>query len=312
MLDFKSLAIERFGNDYYIADNGKTINYRYKCPFCAKRRGKPDNDYKLYFDIFKGKFFCFKCGARGSFNKLDISTDSVYSELINYVEHYDQNDNEEDDCNMFYISNIKIPDDTVAYNYLIDRGINKELIDYYDIRLGTDEFFGRIIVPNIVYGKEGIWTDMYSARSYINQKPKYMNPGNAKKHNSVFNLHRIKEGGICYVVEGVITAICAGKEACATYGCSPSEEQIDMIVNKDFKEIYCVYDNDEAGLVGQKKLSEMLYEKINKLRTKLYIVNMPENVDAADMGEKLFKEYVYKNRIEYNSGVYDEILSLFI
>lgn len=310
MSDYVNIAVERFGNDFYPKNLSGVSEIRYNCPFCEKRRGKKDDDYKLYFNITNGKWHCFKCGARGRSSVVDLSNDHVYNDLVNLFES-NNIDNDDESDNMFYISNKKIKEGTVAHNYLISRGINEDLIEYYDLRFGIDEFFGRIIVPNIVYGKEGIWTDMYSARSYINQTPKYKNPSNAKKHNSVFNLHRIKEGGICYVVEGAITAICAGKEACATYGCSPSEEQITMIANKNFEEIYCVYDNDEAGIVGQEKLSEMLYNKIDNLRTKLYTVLMPKGIDAADMGESKFKEYVYQNRIEYNFGVYNKIMTLF-
>ena len=312
MNDYFSIAIERFGNDFYPRDISGVSEIRFNCPFCEKRRGKEDGDYKLYFNIVNGKWHCFKCGARGRSDYIEQTSDTIYSELFDYVNSKDEEIDDEDDSNMFYINNIKIKDNTVAYNYLAKRGINRELIDYYDMRLGVDNLFGRIIVPNIVYGKEGIWTDMYSARSYIDQVPKYKNPEGAKKHNSVFNLHRISEGGECYVVEGPITAICAGKDACATYGCSPSEEQIAMIVKKNFEKIYCVYDNDEAGRIGQNKLSEMLYNKIDKLRTKLYVVTMPENIDAADMGEKDFKKYVHENRVEYNPGVYNDILSLFV
>lgn len=311
--DYLNMFIEKFGSNYEIVRGSDEI--RYNCPFCVDKVGKVDKKRKLYANVKKGKFYCFRCGSRGRFDLADLSNDYIYSSLVDTYEsmmgNYDNCD-EDDDSNVFYAKNIKIPDNSVAYRYLKNRGIDRDLIDYYDMRLGVDDLFGRILIPNITYGSNRTWTDMYSARSYINQIPKYKNPLGVRKSKSVFNLHRL-EGGVCYVVEGVITAICAGKEAVALYGCSPSREQITMIVSKEFNEIYCVLDNDEAGRKGNRELSEMLNEEINRSnhRTKLYTVTMPEGIDAADIGEDKFKRYVNLNKKLYLPGVYGNLLSMF-
>ena len=319
------LCIQIFGSNYIGNGPDSTGNLHYNCPFCEKRRGKPDTDGKLYVkvksignrsDLNKlGKFHCFKCNARGRLSKkIEFQSNNlVYDKLmkLSFEDEYE----DEDDNNMFYIPNVEIPHNSIAEKYLIDRGINRSMIDFYDMRLGVGDLFGRIVIPNEIYGNEGIWTNMYSARSYIDSvSPKYKNPKSAEKHNCVFNINSLTKGGVCYVVEGAITAICAGKEACATYGCSPSDTQVRMIVNKELSEIYCVYDNDEAGRIGNSKLSEMLYDEINNrmFRTKLFTVKMPENIDAADMGEVKFKEYVNKHKIlYYPKSVYNKLLTLF-
>lgn len=308
-MNLLSKAISVFGSDYYGPFEGEI---RYNCPFCEKRRGKKDDDYKLYVHIGSenrkksGKYFCFKCHAKGRLVR-EYSSDDVYSSIVNL---YKDNSNTEDDenDNTFYVPNIEIPKDSLAHEYLAKRGINDDLIDYYNMKLGIDGLFGRIVIPNIMYSP--IWTDMYSSRSYINQIPKYKNPAGVKKTQSVFNLHRIKEGGVCYVNEGVITAICAGKDACATYGSSPSDEQIAMIVNKHFDRIYCTYDNDESGLKGSVELSEKLASRVDK-STEVYVVTMPPGVDAADIGEKEYKKYVHDHAYPYRSEVYSKLINLF-
>lgn len=303
IIDNINIIKDRFGMDFYQSGD----EMRYKCPFCESKRGKPDNDYKFYVSTKSLKFICFKCNSIGTLRRnIEVSNDSVYNKLLSLKESV--NDDEEE-YNMFYVPSIDVPKDSTAYRYLARRGITDELIDYYNIRLGVNENFGRIVVPNILYGNEKAFTDMFSARSYIEQTPKYLNPDGAHKTNSVFNLHRQEEGGIVYVVEGVITSICAGKDAVSTYGCSPSDKQIASIIDKNFSEIYCVYDYDPSGIKGNAELSEKLYRKA-KIGTKIYMVNMPSGIDAADMGEKDFKEYVHKNKIEYFSSVYAKLRSI--
>lgn len=318
-INYLDLAISKFGSDYTGPDS--TGNIQYNCPFCLKRRGKADTDRKLYVKVkimkYKdhkiiGKFHCFKCGAKGRISNRFNSNNQVYNRLFSlYNQMEDESsDDEEAEDNVFYIPNIKIPYNSVAEKYLLERNITRDMMNYYNLRLGVDSLFGRIVIPNEIY--DNVWTDMYSARSYLGHTPKYMNPVDAEKHNFVFNINNLIEGGVCYVVEGPITAICAGKEACATYGCSPSDVQISMIVNKNFEEIYCVYDNDEAGRKGNLKLSEKLFDEINikNLRTKLFTVLMPEEIDAADMGESKFKEYVMSNRVPYRSKVYNKLFTV--
>ena len=194
----------------------------WKNPFCLKRRGKQDDDGKLYVNINNGKFFCFKCGAKGRVSrKISVSQSSIYSKLLEmYSSDYAAEDDSND--NMFYVPNIRIEDETVAFNYLKSRGIGRDLINYYNMRLGTNREFGRIVVPNELYGVNEDFTDMFSARSYLGYEPRYLNPDGCKKSNSVFNIKNIRNGGVIKIVEGVITAICAGKDSVATYGSSPS------------------------------------------------------------------------------------------
>lgn len=297
-----------FGDNYITTNHD--VEIRYDCPFCIKRRGKPDHDGKLYVNIVKGKYICFKCNARGRlFNErsIDISGD-VYGDILKMYNNGDSIDNDTDDPNTFFIPNIKINKGTLAYEYLISRGFTDEIIDYYDLRLGIDDLFGRIVIPNVIYGDRGIFTDMYSARSYINQEPKYRNPVKAVKTRSVFNLHRIDNNcDEIIILEGAITAIFAGKSGVATYGCHPSDYQIDEILSKNPKSLICAYDGDSAGRNGAR---DLLHKVKSRGYDNLYYVNMPNGVDAADMGEEVFKEYVRKNKMSYINDLYRDLYIL--
>ena len=306
-----SLAIEKFGTDY--VSDSKNNEIMYICPFCEKKIGKIKTDRKLYVNVSlnsskSGKFHCFRCGTKGRLRKSRISRNDVsgvYKELFSAFDSYNE-DNEDEESNMFYIDNTKINPGTVAYKYLSNRGITQEHIDYYNLRLGINDLYGRIIIPNQIFGREGIWTDMYQARSYLEQIPKYKNPDGAKKSLVVFNLHNQKEGGDLIIVEGAITAICGGKNCVGVYGCHPSKEQINQILDKKPRSIVCCLDYDEAGKVGNEELLEELNRKYDG---KLYQVNMPEGIDAADMGEEKFQKYVEENKFIYYSKFYSNLIS---
>lgn len=303
----KQRVIDIFGTDF---DNASNYNIAYHCPFC-KDRGilKEHNDKKLYVSYQKMKFYCFRCHAKGRISIGIEDSYGVYDKLLALCSP-ESSDDDSDDSNMFYIPNAKILRKSKAYEYLMSRGFTDEHIRYYDLRLGTNDLFGRIVIPNQIIGDTGIFTDMYSARSYIGQDPKYRNPPGANKAGIVFNLHRIPmKPEKLFIVEGAITAIHAGKDAVATYGCHPSDSQIKMIIGKDAKEYYCNMDNDEAGREPNLKLAE----EISTLRpdADVYLVMPPEGVDAADMGEAKYKEFVMDTRQKYHGNIYGKLISVY-
>jgi len=301
----------KFGMDFKETD-GEKPHLRYCCQFCEDKIGKADKDYKLYINIQNnrsfGKFYCFKCHSRGSLETNNESYYGVYDNLGRYLESY-KNNVDEEESNMFYVGNARIVKDSMAYNYCISRDITDELIQYYNIRVGTGDLFGRVVIPNTLFGgSSGVWTDMFSSRTYIDQIPKYLNPSGATKTGAVFNINNIKSGGDMFINEGAITSICAGKESVAVYGCHPSKNQISSIVNKNSQNYYCTLDGDEAGRDENVRLAETLSKKLVG-NSVVYLVNMPSDKDASDLGSKLYKEYVMDNRILHYSAVYTKLMS---
>ena len=293
-----TLITDRFGTDYKEASHGEIT---FNCPFCLSKRGKADDDHKLYVNTKSLKFHCFKCGSSGRLKKLQNISEvyGVYEKLLAFGRaKEDIPTSDEDEDNMFYVPVTPITKGTVAYDYCLKRGITEELIRYYDIRLGVGDLAGRIVIPNNVFGM--CWTDMYSARTIIDQIPKYKNPTGAKKNTLVFNLKSIKDNqDKVIIVEGVITAICGGKDCVATYGCHPSDDQLNQIISRKPKSIYCCLDGDEAGQSGMKDLLNYLEEHYQGT---LYYVTMPKDQDACDMGYKKFRGYIETNKREYNGS----------
>jgi len=283
---------ERFGLAHKIVDD----EVAYCCPFCLKRRGKADNDYKFSVNIKTLKGYCFKCNVKLRLKSelMNVSTSGVFADLVGMFDDEEHDENECDE-NMFYVPDVPIVEGTYAYKYCVDRGIDRDKMNFYDLKLGTDEYIGRIIIPN-EYNNG--WVDMFQGRSYIGRGPKYKNPYGVDKSKIVFNLHRIPENADSMIIcEGAITAIMAGKNAVATYGCHPSENQIEQIVAKHCKEYICCLDNDEAGRPGNDELARTLIKKAKD--SKINIVYMPKGKDAADLGTEEFVKYVRLNKMPY-------------
>ena len=299
-MNYLSKYTEKFGNDYIESGNSEIT---YNCPFCLQRRGKSDDDHKLYCNIQSGKWHCFKCDAKGRISRITLdSTDGVYSDIVNIFR--EKESVKEEDDSLFYLPNLSIAPDTLAYEYCRKRGITDNDMQFYDIRLGTERLFGRIVFPNVVYTESKCWTDMYSARAYINQEPKYLNPEFCHKTNSVYNLHNQSERGEIIVVEGVISAIAAGRNAVAVYGCHPSEVQLQQILKKRPKSIICCLDGDSAGREPNKIMADVFTRNSN---VDIYLVTLPETEDAANMGRDKFLEYVSRNKVSYSQSIYTEI-----
>lgn len=298
--------ISTFGDNYRFTSGG---NLSYNCPFCEQIRGKPDNDYKCGVDITTTIYHCFKCHSSGIIVKNSYSnSERIVSYLLDYFNEVD-NDKQinTSNNNLVEFNNVEyIRKNSVAYEYLQSRKITDEQIIYYNIMNGINDNLGRIMIPNILVSK---WTDYYQGRTYLDAIPKYLNPHNVNKGNIVFNLHnQLKNQKRVYIVEGLFSAIRAGKDVISTYGSSISDVQANLISNYKFKEIYCCYDGDEAGIIGNNKLSKKLFNVTN---SSIYTIKLPYDKDPADMGEDIFKEYCEKYRKPFINNTMNNILSYF-
>lgn len=279
----------KFGNEG-LRDNG-VDEIVFRCPECINRKGSEDRSGHLYVNIKTYKFHCHRCGYSGviSYNEINSNkfyhddkeheTEDVYKDLINLVSEKNKDN-----------FSLKIPIDKVtssesATDYLLKRGFTIDQMNYYDMRVGTlIQEFGRIIIPNQVHHK--VYTDTYSARSYIGQTPKYHNPSNIKKSEIVFNLHRVRENEPIILVEGALTAVAAGYHAVATLGKTLSISQASQILQKKPSKIYVNYD------YGAERESENACKLLNKLNPDVEIleVRMTDDRDAADLSHYEYTE----------------------
>lgn len=308
MDELLDIAIKYFGPDYTLTSTDKDAMFC--CPFCYDKLGKVKTDRKLGVCIDPNsknrlRWHCFRCGSSG---RLEYKKKTLYDNLkdlssLNNLINYIVEDEEPDEYNMVYLPKAPIEKDSTAYKYLINRGINDEKIEYYQLRLGKDLYTGRVIIPNKMYGEN--WCDVFQARDISGKrKPKYLNPAGIDKSKVVFNLHRQpKNPEELIIVEGAITAICGGKNCIGMYGCHPSSSQLDQTLALKPKNLICCLDNDAAGNEGMKQLVKDIINKGYK--GNLYYVNMPKGKDAADLGEEKFQKYVKDNKKLYDEFTFN-------
>lgn len=311
MNDLIDIAIEYFGNDYILSSTGKDIFYT--CPFCEEKLGKIKTDRKLGVCIdprseHRLQWHCFRCGSSGKLEYKKSVSESLRKLGLTRISGEVENTQRTSEYNMIYLPKNPIQKGSFAHKYLLDRGIDDEKIEYYQLREGKDRYSKRIIIPNKFFGAN--WVDMFQARDYTgNMKPKYLNPTEIDKAKVVFNLHRQKKNcNQLIVCEGAITSICGGKNCVGVYGSHPSKSQLEQIISYNPKELICCLDNDEAGMTGLKQMLKDI--KAMQFKNILSYVIMPKGKDAADLGEEKFQEYVKNNKRVYNGISFNLVTKL--
>lgn len=321
MADYQSMI------EHKLEPQGRSGNeVIYICPCCDDKSGH------LYVNYDKEKWHCVKCDAGGKrleslLRILGIDVNYDYGKLYNDQERLlddiiSQKSVKKEDRVVDYSTNLHTltqyfllhvkPLTLHAYNYLISRGLNDDIICRLGICEGISrygekflingveyvgrDYSGRIMIPSI--RKDGL-ISFYLGRDYIGDKPnKYLNPPKeiGVASEDVWSLDIIETDTVI-ICEGVMTAISINLAlnkliACATYGKSiatkSSEEHIrvtsqgEKLLNKHFKNYIMFYDKD--ALDEAYKNGKYLHDRGANVK----IVKIPDDMygpkaDANDM-----------------------------
>lgn len=294
----ESFIISKFGTDF--TRSGDEMLYH--CPYCPPL-GKRNDDRKLYVNSKTGKFQCFRCETAGTVFGGDrrlasLLTDTGPSSAIDDLLEFVSPEVSEHSDIYYEIPDTRVVDcvGTVPYDYLISRGISRDMMDRYDIRaFGIGRaFHNRVIIPNRVVRRN--WTDFYTGRAILNDmKPRYYNSRSSNKKNIVFNLHNIVNGQEIIVNEGSINSIIAGDNSVAILGKHASDEQIRQICMKNPPVLYISLDTDarKNALTLASKFHEQLPNCLIKL------VDLPDGEDAASLGRLNYLGLLEDSQILY-------------
>lgn len=304
-------VLSQLGEDFIPATD---YELRYQCPFC-REQGRKYEDYKLYVNYSKMKYFCQRCEAKGVLKVDELishgSNTDVYGFLEDFLSQSEKTVDTEEESDYFLIPKTQPVPGTLAWDYLMKRHITPVDISKYGIRVSTlsddRKFYGRIIIPNKVISN--CWTDMYNGRTYIDDPVRYKNPKSSQKNKIVFNLHRIKDNPDRIIInEGALNSIVAGEDSVASFGKYISDEQLLSILEKKPKKIYVSLDTDARDK------AEKLCEKIISLsNSEVYLVELPETIDkdgkpkgldAADLGREVYESYLDSARLYTNKSIY--------
>lgn len=270
------------------------------CPYHNNNRTPAAEISKEY-----GTFFCFSCHEVKPLEEFVMHvTNRSYFEAIRFIKS-----KEDSNTSIEQIVNkaLYVAPDFVQFDEVLLKRLNNQALEspramrYYESRLITRQ---SIIKFNLGYSdKQDMVTipiqspdglDIGFVGRSIEDKEFKNTPG-LPKSKVLFNLHRVKNQNIIYVVESSFDAIRldqVGLPAVATLGANVSRTQTDLL-DRYFNNIVLIADNDEAGRSMRGKLQERLPNKLSviKLETKYK--------DIGDMDDEALKaiEYRFDNSI---------------
>lgn len=215
-LEFHDLVVDIFKD---VKNAYKQEQIQICCPKCSEYDyEESDGKYNLEINTRKRIFKCWKCddpkfsGSLGKLIKLYGSQmDYTLYKALNiydYSNFYEYKNDEEEEFQglpeeMIFFNKIDAnnPKHRQAYLYMLeDRKISKKNLLKYNIGFCLEgKYKNRIIIPSI--NKNGEF-DYFVARSFVGEKPTYLNP-KFDKDKIIFNEGFINWDSTIYIVEGI-------------------------------------------------------------------------------------------------------------
>jgi 5S rRNA maturation endonuclease (ribonuclease M5) len=291
---------ETFCNDYYLEIAPSSHSHYQKgwvnvvCPFCTGNSG-----YHLGFNIIGNIFHCWRCGRHSLVKTIKNLVNVTWIESKIISEQYRLRPIEAHrKVNKKLAEKIKMPLDCGKINsrhkkYLEGRNFDPDkLVKEWGI-LGTGavgSYKHRVIFP-IVYCKKVV---SYQGRDITNkQKLRYKA---CEQKNEVVEHQNILYGydealkNNVVVVEGITDVLRLGYGAVSCFGVDFSWNQALLLLN--FKNIFVMFDNDNAGNKASNKLGALL----DGFGKNVEIINLSEG-DPADLSDEQAKKLMKELKI---------------
>lgn len=210
-------------------------NFSTCCPFCDRRVGKVDEDYKLTFKFNgrnkdgedltpdRGAWNCYRCGARGYAEftwfgqasevppegveppRPDLGPPEGFISL--------------DECSRSVTMR-------AYWDYFEGRGVLANAIWVGAGACYKGRYEGRVVVPHL--GEKGEWLG-FAARAVGAREPKYLYPRGMDRRNALWGARYLEEGEV-YAVEGIFDSLPLLRRSVATLGKSVTPQQVDAMV----------------------------------------------------------------------------------
>ena len=306
----------------FLGDYGKHSGewYSFNCPVCAAEKGvKEDGKYNLEIKIDLsikgcGAYHCWRCketdGTKGTLVKLfktyasKIVLDEFKSIVYEYreakkYELFDGSgaipDEFEEDNELYLPIGFKPIRYTDIYakdaiNYLDSRGINENIIKYYNIGyIGNDNtipfmYRNRVVIPS--YNSfDGL--NYWVGRDYTgeNKKRRYEN-AKAKKTHFIFNEGKINWYEPITLVEGPFDHIVVPNSIPLLGKTLKNDYLLYNTLIKRSKSLINIFLDDDAE-ANAKRIYKLLEN--SDLRGRIRLIDCPDNYDASLVYEKYGK-----------------------
>lgn len=238
-----------------------------------------------------GSFKCFKCSAPGNIisviaTKMNVPPDIVIAHSDNILGTQTKN---KYDPALVAQCNVELQANTEMLTKLACKhGITIDSVIKYN--LGYYHPLKRILIPVYNDREELLFTKLYKYDPAANEVKILQQKG--VKH-SIYLYPKVKNENRIYITEGEFKAVILnqyGFPACASTGGAGTFPQEWGSLFKD-KEVIIIYDNDEAGKKGARKLCLILYPYTKKIKNILLseLDPIPDGKDINDYFVKLSK-----------------------
>jgi len=282
---------------------GKHDQIRVLCPLCAEIIGEPDTNYHLEFNISTKVWHCFRCNSSGTlFDFIKLSEKVSFVEAVNIVKYSENYHLSKEDAKNKVIEKLEkkikfigLPKVYMPINYdknlpnMVKKYLQKRKLDIdtcIEYKIGYcqyGDYMHRLIVPIIFNNKIAT----FIARAMIKSKKKKLYPVGSTTGKILFNWDVAKQKKDLVICEGVFDAIRIGESAVALLGSSMSEDQLKLIRNEQFNNVYVCLDKDAI------KKTKSIFSKLASYFD-TYIVRMPTiKKDPADYTRQQIWDIIY-------------------
>ncbi len=279
--------------------NSNKQQYSFDCPTCSTEKGEYDGDGKgnLELNLSEGVYNCWACGethgTKGNLKKFfkTFATKSQIKKLK--MIGFDLSEFKSKVKEVNIIEDLTLPKGFIpfkdgnqksliykqAFNYITkQRNIDLDTIYKYNIGYVSSGFYdSRIVIPSYdCNGDLNYWV----TRTYINARPKYLNP-DSDKEQIIFNEKLINWDSDVYLVEGPFDHIVV-YNSIPMLGKKLSNKLKSDLFNKANANIIILLDDDAWD--NAKKLYFDL--NVGKLFGRIKVVKMEDGYDIAKIHEE--------------------------
>ena len=239
-------------NPYDLLDFLAQANYQHKkigdelvldrCPYCEQAREKKSDHFS--FNSITGQFFCVKCNAKG--NLITFKREQGFDPFEYKVYHKPDQQK---------VSAFKNQPEEYFQAYKERRGIPESILKKY----GVGKFQDLKLGSCRTYQYVDIETGEISNVKYVNAKKQMRTESNAKHIYYGLQFIDFKKEFI-HIVEGeddchALVSMGIENVVSVPFGAGNYSEEMGQ-VNKKFKTIWLLFDNDKVGQEGAKKFSQ--------------------------------------------------------
>jgi DNA primase len=279
--------------------------YAFDCPVCSAEKGEDDGDGKgnLEVNLAEGVYHCWSCGethgTKGGLKKLfkTFATKDQVKKLK--MIGYDLSDFKAKVKDTNIIEDLTLPKGFIlfdegnpksllykqAWNYLTkERKISLDIIKKFKIGyVSGGKYDSRVVIPSYdINGELNYWV----TRTYVNAKPKYLNP-DSDKEQIIFNECCLNWDSDIYLVEGPFDHIVV-HNSIPILGKKISDKLMHSLFHKSSANINILLDADAW------EDSKKHYAKLNvgNLFGRIRVIKLEDGYDIAKIHEERGREGV--------------------